>query len=226
MCALRIRYQTVEFGDVDIHIRSLRDRQEYRDDKVAAQHGISQAQWSLFGVVWDSGIQLARLMFNFNLRGRRILEVGCGIGVTSLVLNHRGADITATDRHPESANFLKKNVLLNDGKPIPFVRTGWAEPLQETLGTFDLIVGSDLLYERGQAAMLSSFIERHARKNCEVIIVDPKRGYGSRFRRAMLEQGYTYQAHETTMVVPGEKEYRGLIMGFTRADEPIAEGAR
>ena len=63
MAKLRVRYQTYEFDDVDVHVRTLRDCQQYDDDSGAADRlGISSAQWSLFGVVWESGEILARLM--------------------------------------------------------------------------------------------------------------------------------------------------------------------
>ena len=40
------------------------------------------------------------------LKIKRILEVGCGIGLSSLILNRLNADITATDYHPEAEKFL------------------------------------------------------------------------------------------------------------------------
>ena len=103
MSSLRFQYQTYEFDDVDIHVRTLRDKQEFLDnDNVAEKLGISSAQWSLFGVVWPSSEVLAHFMFDFDTKGKRILEIGCGIGLTSLLLNQRKADITATDYHPET----------------------------------------------------------------------------------------------------------------------------
>lgn len=154
MSTLRYRYQTIEFGDIDIHLRTLRDRQEYSDDDgVAARLGIHSSNWSLYGVVWASGEMLARLMLEHEIEGKRILEVGCGIGLASLVLNHRDADITATDYHPNVEAFLEENTRLNNGRKIPFVRTGWGDKLTE-LGEFDLIIGSDLLYEYDQAELL------------------------------------------------------------------------
>jgi predicted nicotinamide N-methyase len=183
MSSLRIRYQTIEFGDVDIHIRTLRDRQQYLDvDGVAGNLGISSATWPLFGVVWASGEVLAHLMFGYEVEGIRILEVGCGIALASLVLNHRLADITATDYHPEVEHFLVENVQLNKGKAIPFVRTGWGDA-DSSLGEFDLVIGSDLLYERGHVELLAGFIDRHARPHCEVILVDPGRGHHARFSK-------------------------------------------
>ena len=76
-------------------------------------------------------------------------EVGCGIGLASLVLNRHDADITATEYHPNAEAFLEENTRLNNGRKIPFVRTGWGVELTE-LGEFDQINGSDLVYEYHQ----------------------------------------------------------------------------
>ena len=97
MSVVRLRYHTIEFGELDIHLRTLRDNQQFSDDEGEAEAlGISSAFWPLFGIVWDSGNVLAHLMVEYEIVGLRILEVGCGIALASLVLNHRLADITAT----------------------------------------------------------------------------------------------------------------------------------
>ena len=62
MKPLRVRYQTLEFAHTDIHLRTLRDNQEYADvDGIALELGISSATWPLFGIVWASGTVLAHL---------------------------------------------------------------------------------------------------------------------------------------------------------------------
>ena len=97
MSVVRLRYHTIEFGELDIHLRTLRDNQQFSDDEGEAEAlGISSAFWPLFGIVWDSGNVLAHLMVVYEIVGLRILEVGCGIALASLVLNHRLAGITAT----------------------------------------------------------------------------------------------------------------------------------
>jgi ETFB lysine methyltransferase len=196
MPSLRFRYQTLEFGDTDIHVRTLRDRQQFLDGQgIAERLGISSATWPLFGIIWDSGRILSKLMQSHEIGGKRILEVGCGIGLASLLLNTRHADITATDYHPEAGSFLCENVKLNRGERIPFERTGWGDD-NDTLGKFDLIIGSDLLYEQEHAMQLSTFIDNHAKAQCEVIIVDPGRGQRGRFTRQMIERGYLHSISE------------------------------
>jgi len=71
MPAVRYRYQTIEFDDTDIHIKTLRDKQQFADeDGLAASLGISSATWPLFGVIWPSGEVLARLMFRYEIKAK------------------------------------------------------------------------------------------------------------------------------------------------------------
>ena len=187
---LRVRYSTIDFPDFDIHVRSLWDLQQFSDDQgVARKLGISSAQWPLFGTLWAAGRVLARIMAARDVDGLRILEVGCGLGLSSLVLNHRRADVTATDHHPEVPRFLDANTALNGDPPIVFVRTGWKEP-HPSLGSFDLIIGADLLYDDHQMADLAGFMRRHCEVGGEVLIVDPGRRARSRFRQRMAGLGF------------------------------------
>lgn len=213
----RVRYTTLEIGAMDIHIRMLRDILQFDDPgDVAGKLGISSAAWPLFGVIWPSEEVLAHLMLDYQIKGKRVLEVGCGIALASLVLNQRAADITATDHHPGAGDFLDYNVGLNNGKIIPFVRTGWAEPFHDQLGTFDLIIGSDLLYEDAHVNLLAAFINQHVRPCCEVVIVDPGRGFHTKFTRKMGSLGYSQsqKKHESTDYL--KKHFKGWILTYSK----------
>ncbi|ASJ96059.1 MULTISPECIES: class I SAM-dependent methyltransferase [Shewanella] len=214
MSAPRVRYQTLEYPHTDIHIRSLRDRQEYSDPLGEAESlGISSAQWSLFGVLWDSGKALADQMVSFDIDNKRILEVGCGMALASLLLNSRQADITATDYHPEAGNFLRENVRLNQGETIPFLRTSW-DSHSDGLGQFDLIIGADLLYEREHIELLSTFIHRHAAPACEVILVDPGRGNHAAFSKKMCSLGYSHHQEKIAPTAEMSPSFKGQMLYY------------
>ena len=216
MSSLRVRYQTIEFGDVDIHVRTLRDRQQFQDTGgIAEKLGISSATWPLFGIIWTSGEVLAHLMIDYHIAGKRILEVGCGIGLASLVLNHRQADITATDYHPEAEAFLRQNSRLNEGRAIPFTRAGWADA-DCGLGEFDLLIGSDLLYERESVELLAGFIDRHANPACEVILIDPGRGNHAKFSKNMVSRGYTHTQAKAQNLHLLSQPFKGRVLRYTR----------
>ncbi len=214
---VRVRYTTLEIGDMDVHIRMLRDTLQFQDnDGVAKKLGISSAAWPISGVIWPSGQVLAHLMLNYHIKGRKVLEVGCGIGLASLVLNNRLADITATDHHPETERFLIHNTTLNGGKTIPFVRTGWANLTDEKLGKFDLIIGSDLLYESEHVDLLAAFINQHCRRRCNVIIVDPGRGFHAKFSKKMSSLGFSFIKEKPTTTDYLFNKFKGWVITYSR----------
>ena len=154
-------------------------------------------------------------------RGEKILEIGCGIGLASLALTMRAQNVSATDRHPETHGFLSFNTRLNELPSIPFERCSWELP-ESSLGRFDLIIGSDLLYETTSLDPLSRFIDRHAREVCEVLIVDPNRGLRARFSKSMANVGFLSRPHRkvTDHACDG---YKGSILGFEREREMVSK---
>lgn len=212
----RVRYQTIEFGSVDIHLCTLRDKQQFSDPQgIAEQLGISSATWPLFGVIWPSSMVLAHYISSYATAGKRILEVGCGMALSSLLLNTQNADITATDYHPEVGFFLKRNTDLNKGKIIDFERVDWSDKT-DTLGLFDLIIGSDLLYEEQHIKLLADFMERHANSKCEIIIVDPGRGRKNKLSLLMDQYGFKCSQLEAEQTDYLDHAFKGRILKFCR----------
>jgi predicted nicotinamide N-methyase len=214
---LRLSYQTIEFGKTDIHLCTLRNKQEFHDPQgIAEKLGISSATWPIFGIVWPSSLVLAHHMFHYEIGSKRILEIGCGTALSSLLLNKHRADITATDYHPEVERFLNRNSTLNGDSQIPFERTGWADN-DDSLGRFDVIIGSDLLYEEEHIELLAGFIQEHSRPACEVIIVDPGRGRKNKFAKKLLEFGYTSSFSKPEHTDYLQSDFKGHILTFLRS---------
>lgn len=212
--------RTLRFGQHDYQIRSLIDAQQFADpDGNAERVGISSAQWSLFGHVWPAGQVLAETMASEDIAGKRILEVGCGLGLASLVLQQRGADITASDYHPLAEVFLAYNAALNGLQAVTYRTLRWDEP-SLSLGDFDLIIGSDILYERGHASQLAALLPRHARACSEILITDPGRGNSNGFTRALATQGYTSTKVRCRMGEGDLPPYRGRLLRYRRTAHP------
>src|SRR5436309_1605224 len=67
--------------------------------------------WS---VLWRSGLALAHEVAEADLAGRRVVELGCGLGVPSLAAARCGADVLATDADEEPLDLLARNAQEND----------------------------------------------------------------------------------------------------------------
>lgn len=217
-------------GAADLQIRSLLDRQQYSDPLGEARRaGISSAAWPLFGLLWPSGAHLAARMALRPLTvGERILEIGCGLGLASLVGHRRGADMTASDRHPLAGAFLAENLRLNGLQAMDYRIGDWAATaapdLQHVQGCFGLIMGSDVLYDRDASLALAGFIGRHAPARSEVWIVDPNRGNRAAFNHRMHGLGYALvDEHIAAAASADHAAYRGRLLVYRRGG--VAEPA-
>ena len=210
------RLLTVRLGGHDFRIRALSDLQQFADPTGSARRaGISSSLWSLFGQVWPSGRVLAEAMSQFDIAGKRILELGCGIGLASLVLQRRGAEIVATDAHPLAEVFLAYNAALNALPALHYRQLRWGEALP-ALGSFDVIIASDVLYERDHAELVAGVVERHALPDAEVMVTDPGRGNSTRFGRLLEVQGFHVEAERCPMDDADLPPHRGRMLHFRR----------
>ena len=212
-----VKFQRVGVqGGADLQIRSLLDKQQFFDPlDLALEAGISSACWPLFGLVWPSAQKLADLMQTWDLHNKRVLEVGCGLALASMVVHRRLGDVTASDCHPLTETFLKANLQLNHLPPLPYQTGNWGRNNRD-LGQFDLLMASDVLYERDHPAQLSEFIQTHAAQGAEVLIIDPNRGNRSAFHRDMDQLGFSVEEIKLTLPLQDLSPYRGRLLHYRR----------
>jgi predicted nicotinamide N-methyase len=82
---------------------------------------------------------------------------------------------------------------------------------------FDLIIGSDILYERDERGDLAHYINAHIEDHAEVWVVDPNRGNRSHFHRNMAAQGFALS--EETLIMSAtqtEAAYKGRMLTYLR----------
>ena len=104
------------------------------------------------------------------MAGLRVLELGCGLGLPSLVAALRGADVLATYWSDEALAVAALNAERN-GARIETARLAWADAAPAG-GPWDLILGADVLYERRNVDQLLTLLPRLGR---DVFLADPGR---------------------------------------------------
>jgi len=137
--------------------------------------------------LWRSGEALATLLAATPLRGVRVLELGCGLGLPSIVAASRGALVTASDYIPDALELLAVNARLN-GVDVRRVELDWRAPAD--VGRFDLVVAADVLYEQWQVDALVKMLARTMAPAGRSIVVDPDRRTAKEFANAALFRGF------------------------------------
>lgn len=207
-----------------LNIRSLLDRQQFSDPLGEAERlGISSASWPLFGLLWPSAAHMAgRMALHPVTPGERILEIGCGLALAALVGHRRGADVTASDCHPLTDAFLHENLRLNDLPPMKYRQGQWGVPHDpsapgQVQGRFDLVMGSDLLYERDETGALARFIALHSSASGQVWIIDPDRGNRPAFTRHMASHGFGVREERLhSAATSTAAAYKGRLLVYAR----------
>jgi predicted nicotinamide N-methyase len=113
-----------------------------------------------WAILWRSGVALARELDGMDVRGLRVVELGCGLAVPSMATARGGASVLATDTCPEALELAARNAAAN-GVAIETAMADWSEPGSLVArGPFDLVLAADVLYQRASVALLLSLLPR------------------------------------------------------------------
>jgi predicted nicotinamide N-methyase len=129
--------------------------------------------------LWPSAIELVEALPE--VAGLRLVELGCGLGLPSLIAARAGAFVLATDWSEEAVALLRGNAERNEIE-LETECVDWQRPerLVER-APFDLVLAADVLYERRYVELL---LELLPRLGDEVLLADP----GRPFTKAFLER--------------------------------------
>ena len=158
--------------------------------------------------LWPSAIALSRYLSRENLAGKHTIELGCGVGLPAVVALARGARVLATDHYEAALDFTTHNARTNLGREPETALLDWHAP--QSLGTFDLVLAADVLYERRNAPALADLVPRLLAPEGEAVFSDPRRKDAPAFLELMEKRGFE-KATERVVVEQGEREVTVLV---------------
>lgn len=151
--------------------------------------------------LWPSARALASHLMESGPRPSRALELGCGVGLPSLVLRSLGWEVLATDYYEDALRFVVRNAERN-GIPAPLCRmVDWREPPRD-LGRWPLVVAADVLYEERNIHSFAGVLDATLDEGGRVLLADPGRSYLRPFLNHMQSSGWTTELLETRAMEP------------------------
>jgi predicted nicotinamide N-methyase len=147
--------------------------------------------------LWPSAHVLAEHLAGRDLRGRRVVELGCGVGLPSVVAALGGADVLATDWYGEALAFVAANAAAA-GAAVATLAVDWAAPPAALLErpAADLVVGADLLYEERNGPALAALVPRILAPGGELVVADPRRPHAAALLDPMVAAGWSLTTEE------------------------------
>jgi len=166
--------ETIVAGGEPIALLRPRDSDELLAEE-AFEHEEFLPYWA---ELWPSGVALAHVVESLDLRGRRVIELGAGLGLPSLAAALGGADVLATDWAGDAVALLRANAARN-AVALRVERVRWDEPepiVREA--PWEVVLGADLLYEARNAAQLLTLLPR---LGGDVLLAEPGRPFAASF---------------------------------------------
>ncbi len=127
---------------------------------------IWKASWVLSGYLADMPVDV----------NKRILEIGGGVGLVSIVAAAFGHQITMTEYHPDALNFARANACRNNCPELPIFKLDWHHSgLSEQ---FDMIVASEVTYKEEDFFPLTQLFRSNLKPGGEIILASEIRKSG------------------------------------------------
>ena len=144
--------------------------------------------------LWPSAVALAHyLTKHLNLAGRRVLELGCGLGLVSVVAALQGARVLCTDYEEVALAFARLNARGNACRGMRFRLVDWCQPALRR--RYDCILASDVIYEARSFAPLALLLQRYLARGGMAVFAEPGRARSRPFFTLLRQRGFTCRQH-------------------------------
>src|SRR6185312_13564339 len=166
------------------------------DALLEAASGDPEQNLPYWAEIWPSGIALAdEILAQPELvRGKRVLEIGSGLGVTASAAMMVGTDLTIADYSPESLLLCRYNALFNSGREPASLQINWRDPsaaLRElAVSGFPVVLAADVLYESRDIEPLLDLVDWLVAPDGLFWLAEPGRNVAERFIEHALERGW------------------------------------
>jgi predicted nicotinamide N-methyase len=138
----------------------------------------------LWSKIWEASAILAGYLADrVPCAGQRILEIGAGLGLVGIVADAFGHEVTMTEYNADALEFARANAVVNHSGKLRVQGLDWRHPAID--GTFDLIVGSEIIYHERDFEPVAGLFRRYLRPGGEVILVSGIRKNSVEFFRRM-----------------------------------------
>ncbi len=165
-----VHFEPLAVDDMHLEVLAIDNMQEHID-KLIAKHAVKNPlhDLPLWAKVWPGSLVLGRLLRKYAPEGKNLLELGCGLGLVSLIAAHYGfAHIDCTDVNEEALLFARANVLHNgqeDRITVSTLDLSKPMPTHASRPAYDIVAASELLYLPELHTPILKFLSAHLAKD-------------------------------------------------------------
>jgi predicted nicotinamide N-methyase len=174
--------------------------------------------------IWPSARILSAEVLRMPGNDARVIELGCGSGLVACCAAIAGFQVTVSDYYEDATRFARVNAWRNAGVAIRARMIDW-RAIPAKLGRFDLVLASDVLYERPYGALVAGAISKLLAPSGKAIVADPGRVGREPFLEALPDRRLSVTSTRALPYVDGEIRQTITCYEIARNEAPVG-GAR
>ena len=144
------------------------------DDLITEADYVKDERLPYWADVWPSSMMLAERLLDEKGAGRSLIELGCGSGLCACAAALSGFEVLATDYYDDALRFTELNTRVNAGRAVRARHIDWSA-MPADVGTFDVVLAADVMYEPRYPAMVATAIDRLLAPGGHALLADPGR---------------------------------------------------
>lgn len=162
-------------------------------DRISPEEFVRDEQMPYWAEIWPAAIILSAFIADeLSVTGKRVVEIGAGVGMVSVTAAACGAAVFATDYSTEALRFIRYNALMNK-VPVDTGRLDWRAV--QCAERFDMLFAADVLYERINLLPIVTAIDKLLKPGGAAYIADPRRRLAGQFLELAGENGYAITSY-------------------------------
>ena len=179
----------------------------------AGEEGVIDPFWA---ATWRAASGLDHYLSRMDLKGMRVLELGCGTGHAGIAAALRGAQVTLTDGVENPLMLVRMSTLaIQENCRVQRLRFGIDRIDEEP---FPIILGSDVTYLRTLWPELEMCVQQHLAPGGVLLLSDPYRIIANEFREWIATRPWSYTEHKIALEDDPEHSIRVMELRAKQAD--------
>jgi predicted nicotinamide N-methyase len=167
--------------------------------------------------LWPSSRILAEYVGRMTGSGRSLLELGCGAGLVTTSASLAEFSVVASDYYEDACRFARVNAARNGAPETQGLLLDW-RALPADLPRFDVVLASDVLYERPYGALVAGAIAAALAPDGVALLADPGRVGRDEFLAQLGGAGLVLRQRTERPFVDGKVHQTITIFEIVRSD--------
>lgn len=157
----RLTFDRLKISEKELRLLKIADLAEFLGDK---DPFANVSEFPFWVRLWDSAMVLAYVLGSQkDVAGKRLLELGAGLGAPGLAAAAAGYEVTISDYEDIIMDFQRVSAAASGLEGIDFIHLDWLNP--PALSPFDVLVGAEIFFREEFFSPLLNIFKQYLKKD-------------------------------------------------------------